>query len=50
MSRYSVTLSTELWPLIRFHTTEFSTTKLIVHLTQPAVAMVWKSPVPTIYM
>ena len=41
---------TELWPLIKllgFHTDEVSTTKLIVHLTQPAVAVarVWKSPV-----
>ena len=42
-------LSTELWPLIKllgFHTNEVSTTKLIVHLTQPAVvavARVWKS-------
>ena len=43
-------LNTELWPLIKllgFHTEEVSTTKLIVHLTQPAVAVarVWKSPV-----
>ena len=45
-------LSTELWPLIKllgFHTNEVSTTKLIVHLRQPtvAVARVWKSPVTT---